>query len=71
MFDLLKVRAQNSKFKSLSYREEIKRIYKDDGVKGFTRGYSGMLLRDAPGFAIYFCMFDFLKRSFGATNLID
>ena len=40
----------------------MKRIYREDGVKGFTRGYQGMLLRDGPGFAVYFCTFEALKR---------
>jgi solute carrier family 25 carnitine/acylcarnitine transporter 20/29 len=52
----------------MSYREEIRRIYQDEGMKGFSRGYSGMLLRDGPGFALYFCMFEALKRQSGVTN---
>jgi solute carrier family 25 carnitine/acylcarnitine transporter 20/29 len=29
---------------------------------GFTRGYTGMLFRDAPGFGVYFCIYEFNKR---------
>lgn len=46
----------------MSYREEIRRIFEKDGMLGFTRGYSCILLRDAPGLAIYFTMFDIYKR---------
>lgn len=53
----------------MSYREEIKTIYKNEGLKGFTRGYSGMLLRDAPGFGIYFCLFEGFKRGLNVPAL--
>lgn len=31
-------------------------------MRGFTRGWTGMFIRDAPGFGIYFCLFELLKR---------
>ena len=49
----------------MSYREEIKDIYTKEGLKGFSRGYSGMLIRDVPSFALYFFLYDLLKRRFG------
>lgn len=61
-FDLLKTRAQGSVNKTMSYRQEISTIYKNEGMIGFTRGYTGMLMRDSPGFGVYFCTFEFLKR---------
>ena len=51
----------------MKYREEIKNIYNKEGLYGFTRGYSGLLIRDGPGFATYFFLFDFFKRISGAT----
>lgn len=39
IFDLLKVRAQERQDANMSYIKEIKRIYADEGLKGFTRGY--------------------------------
>ena len=45
----------------MSYREEISKIYENEGFKGFTRGYTGMILRDAPGFGMYFCLFEIFK----------
>ena len=52
----------------MSYAKEIERIYKMEGIKGFTRGYSAMMLRDGPGFGLYFCVFNFLKRQFGVSD---
>ena len=52
----------------MSYIDEIKRIYSEEGMRGFTRGYQGMLLRDGPGFAIYFCTFEALKRRFRVSE---
>ncbi|CDW80211.1 mitochondrial carnitine acylcarnitine carrier protein cacl-like [Stylonychia lemnae] len=69
VFDLLKTRAQVSKYKTMSYREEIADIYKNEGLKGFTRGYTGMLLRDAPGFGLYFFLFELFKRSANVPTL--
>ena len=43
----------------------MRRIYRVDGIYGFTRGYSGMMMRDAPGFAAYFCLFGVMKKVFG------
>jgi len=39
IFDLLKVRAQEQNKAKMSYGDEIKRIYKSEGLKGFSRGY--------------------------------
>lgn len=55
----------------MSYITEIKKIYKAEGLKGFTRGYTGILLRDCPGFAMYFTLFDLFKRVLGVPNHQD
>jgi hypothetical protein len=52
----------------MSYSKEIVRIYKEDGLKGFFRGYQGMLIRDGPGFGIYFCLFEAMKRRLGVSE---
>jgi hypothetical protein len=68
-FDLLKVRKQASvQLQGISYGEELKMIYKAEGLRGFTRGYSGLLIRDVPGFAIYFGAFEGFKTLFGVAN---
>lgn len=60
---MLKTRAQVRIYQTMSYREEIAKIYQNEGLMGFTRGYTGMLLRDTPGFGLYFCLYEFFKRS--------
>eukprot|EP00347_Sterkiella_histriomuscorum_P018732 403344388 len=62
IFDFFKIRAQNTKNSTMSYREEIKRVYLKDGLLGFTRGWTSIVIRDAPGLAIYFTLFDTFKR---------
>ena len=64
----MKVRAQNHKHGRMSYTQEIGRVFRKEGLKGFTRGYTGMLLRDAPGFSIHFLLFDIFKRRLGVHN---
>ena len=39
VFDLLKVRAQHESRKEIKYTEEIAKIYKKEGLRGFFRGY--------------------------------
>ena len=51
----------------MSYREEMNKIYVNDGLRGFTRGYSGMFFRDAPGFGLYFCLFEAFKNLLGVN----
>jgi solute carrier family 25 carnitine/acylcarnitine transporter 20/29 len=53
----------------MSYREEVLKIYQKEGFMGFTRGYTGMLLRDSPGFGIHFCLFELLKRTFHVQKM--
>lgn len=57
-----------NKVNRLSYRDEMRRIYRSEGIFGFTRGYSAMVLRDAPGFGAYFFLYDLIKRSFGLSH---
>ena len=52
----------------MSYRAEISRIYRTEGLKGFLKGYQGMLLRDGPGFAWYFMSYEFLKTKLGVSD---
>jgi hypothetical protein len=68
IFDLLKVRAQETKDSQMSYKKEIIRIFKQDGIKGFSKGYQGMLMRDGPGIGIYFTAFEFNKRHLGVSE---
>lgn len=71
VFDLLKVRAQFNKTKKIHYREEIASIYRSEGLRGFLRGYQGMMLRDAPGFAWYFTVYELVKRQLGVADSLS
>jgi len=53
----------------MSYREEIARVYGQEGWIGFTRGYTAMLCRDSPGFGVYFCLFEAFKQAAGTPLL--
>ena len=68
IFDLLKVRAQNNKRKQIKYGEEIMNIYRSEGLRGFMKGYQGMILRDIPGFAAYFATYEWMKRCLGVSD---
>lgn len=68
IFDLLKVRKQHSRQQPKTYTEEIKHIYKTEGLRGFLKGYQGMMLRDAPGFAWYFTFYEWSKRKLGVSE---
>mmetsp|Transcript_3884 Transcript_3884/g.4556 ORF Transcript_3884/g.4556 Transcript_3884/m.4556 type:complete len:190 (+) Transcript_3884:172-741(+) len=68
VFDLLKVRAQFDKKKQINYKQEISRIYREEGLKGFLNGYQGMLLRDFPGFAFYFMSYELIKRNLSSFD---
>ena len=68
IFELLKVRAQNKKRAKINYREEISRIYRAEGLKGFMNGYQGQLFRDFFGCAIYFTTYEFLLREISAYD---
>ncbi|XP_038075314.1 mitochondrial basic amino acids transporter-like [Patiria miniata] len=45
--------------------DALRTIYHDEGIRGCYRGFTLTLLRDAPGFAIYFMSYDVLCRNIG------
>ena len=53
----------------MSYREEVAKIYQTEGPMGFTRGYTAMMIRDCPGFGLYFCTYEFMKRAMNIPEL--
>ena len=48
--------------------DAIKKIYRQEGLRGCYRGYTLTLLRDTPGFAVYFAMYDYLCRQFARQS---
>lgn len=67
-FDYLKIIMQAKIGQEVTYWGEIKGIYQREGLYGFTRGYSGQMLRDVPGFAIYFGFFEAIKKKMGVSD---
>jgi len=61
--ELMKLRAQTTHTHVMSYSKELQTILAKEGPYGLTRGLSGQLLRDAPGFSIYFSSYHFLKNA--------
>jgi len=52
----------------MSYRREILRIFKQDGIRGFSKGYQSMLVRDVLNTGIYFTVFEFNKALLGVSD---
>ena len=50
----------------MRYRDEIRRIYKLEGLNGFTKGYFGLIMRDIITLSFYFFIFNKLKLHFNA-----
>eukprot|EP01125_Pyxidicula_operculata_P009389 TRINITY_DN3091_c0_g1_i2.p1 TRINITY_DN3091_c0_g1~~TRINITY_DN3091_c0_g1_i2.p1 ORF type:complete len:299 (+),score=57.22 TRINITY_DN3091_c0_g1_i2:109-1005(+) len=68
-FDLVKVRAQINRGVGAQRKRPkqiVKEIYQEEGFRGFSRGFLGTISRDVPSMAVYFCLYNYLKRS--ATN---
>ena len=66
--ELLKVRAQTSRNKTIKLTQEIPRIVSKDGPIGLFRGFGVMTARDVPSWGIYFFTYDFLKKKMGVSQ---
>ena len=58
--ELIKVRAQNNSQSKTIYREEIKKIYSKDGIRGLYRGFSANFMRDCPTMGVYFLSYNLI-----------
>lgn len=47
-----------------AYKAVIKSIWKNEGVKGFYRGYWAMFWRDVPAYGLLFFTYEYLRREF-------
>jgi len=56
--DLLKTRAQNQKDGKIRYKKMISTLYRQQGITGLYRGFWTLALRDIPGWAIYFQIYE-------------
>lgn len=60
--ELLKTRAQYQRQGKIKYFPMIAKLYHQQGVSGIYRGTWAMALRDGPGWAIYFAIYQYLKE---------
>ena len=79
--DLIKCRVQDGQYSGP--REAISQIYRTDGLAGFARGLNATMLREIPGNALFFVVYETAQaafprfvapspeRSFGKENLGD
>ena len=59
--DLLKCRAQMTKDGNLNYTNELRNVWRAQGIRGLYRGFWAFAWRDIPGWAVYFAAFEQLK----------
>lgn len=67
-FDLLKCRAQTTISKRMLYREEILRIFRNEGLLGFSVGYRAMIYRDIISFGFYFMFYEMIKQQLSSDT---
>ena len=60
--DLIKCRVQDGQYSGP--REAILHIYKTDGLKGFARGLNATMLREIPGNALFFVVYETAQAAF-------
>ena len=60
-FELLKVRAQVNRVDTIRYREKIPELIRGEGYAGLYKGFGALLLRDVPGWGVYFWCYEYLK----------
>ena len=56
--EMLKWRAQADKFNYIEYRNSIKKIYHQKGIRGIYQGWWVTLIRDVPWSGLYFWSYD-------------
>lgn len=62
--ELLKCKAQITKDSAVSYRQMIPRIVESEGYRGLYRGFWVTLMRDVPGWGVYFYSYEVFKKLF-------
>ena len=63
--ELLKVRAQVNRVDNINYMRETIKLLRNEGFfGGVYKGILSLLLRDVPGWGVYFWSYEFLKRRF-------
>jgi len=63
--ELLKVRAQVNRVESINYGKATMALLRNEGFfGGVYKGMMALMMRDVPGWGIYFFSYEFLKRQF-------
>lgn len=60
--DLIKCRVQDGQYSGP--REAMYKIYRSDGLAGFTRGLNATMLREIPGNALFFVVYETAQAAF-------
>lgn len=66
--ELLKVRAQVNRVENVQYRKEIPKLISNEGFSGLYKGFGALVLRDVPGWGVFFLAYEWLKRIFGVQE---
>ena len=51
----------------IRYREAIPLMMRTEGSMSLYKGFGALLLRDVPGWGVYFCSYEILKDLFGVS----
>lgn len=65
--ELVKTKMQTS-YQYKNTFDVVKKVFKNQGIKGFFWGLNTMLLRDGIGYGFYFSTYYYLKEKFGTSN---
>lgn len=49
----------------MQYRKEVPKLIRSEGFLGLYKGFGMLMLRDVPGWGVYFLAYELLKRQFG------
>lgn len=66
-FLLLKI----NHFPPLSTPTVVKMVMKEDGFSGFFRGLSSTMMRDIPGYFIFFGGYYFFRKQLAPSNIMN
>ena len=62
--ELLKVRAQVNRVESIKYGRAVMDLMRTEGFGGLYKGFGALMLRDVPGWGVYFATYEILKTQF-------
>ena len=49
---------------NIRYREAVPELIRNEGFGSLYKGFGALLLRDMPGWGVYFWCYEFLKKAF-------